>query len=407
MAVHPQVQPDAEGPDADQAALTPAPVGGRHRRVLLIVAGVAALVLVVAGAAVAALVRTGGSVRQSDLIPPQARANPNERAVAITGPLNFLLVGSDLRAANPEDGQRADTIIIAHVNRALDRAYLVSIPRDLLVDIPSTDDPPFGGDTTKINAALEYGGGGAGGIRLLSLTLSELLGVRFDGAGVVDFDGLQEAVDVLGGVEMCVDVRVASIHTQRVFEPGCRVMTGAEVLDYLRQRTFEDGDFTRQRHHQQFLRSFLDRARSTGVLTNPFRLAALVRAVTAATTLDTGGVGIPDLVYALRGVGAADMTGVRVPYNLDMIGGVSYVIATDEAEGLYAAVRDDTLDTWVAANPQWVELIARRVIQTAWVRDGMFPKWRRPTSATTRSCLTSATPTSGPSGTRPRRTTSR
>jgi LCP family protein required for cell wall assembly len=230
----------------------------------------------------------------------------------------------------------------------------VSIPRDLLVDIPAADDPSFGGDTTKINAALEYGGGGVGGIRLLSLTLSELIGARFNGAGVVDFDGLQEAVDVLGGVEMCVDARVASIHTPRVFEPGCRLMDGAEVLDYLRQRAFEDGDFSRQRHHQQFLRSFLDRARSSGVLANPFKLAALMHAVSAATTLDMGGVDIPDLVYALRGVGADDVTGVRVPHYLDMIGDVSYVIATDEAQGLYDAVRDDTLDAWTAANPQWV-----------------------------------------------------
>ena len=113
-------------------------------------------------------------------------------------------------------------------------------------DMPPVPSLNFAGATAKINAAFEFGHGGPGGTQLLSQVLTDLVGIRFDGAAVVDFVGLQRAVHVLGGVDMCVDVRTVSQHTGAVFEPGCRLMKPAEVLDYLRQRRFPDGDFTRQ-----------------------------------------------------------------------------------------------------------------------------------------------------------------
>jgi LCP family protein required for cell wall assembly len=346
MAVHPSTEREAGDP--------PARGGRSRRRRPWLIVSLIAFVVVVAAAGIGVTQLRNSVLPRSDLLPPEARADPAGRADAVRGPLNFLLIGSDLRAETPDEGQRADTIIVAHVSRSLDRAYLVSIPRDLLVEIPPVEEFNFGGDTTKINAAFDYGGGGPGGTQVLSLTLSRLLGIRFDGAAVIEFEGLRRAVDALGGVEMCVDVRVASIHTPRVFEPGCHVMNGDEVLDYLRQRAFVDGDFSRQRHHQEFVRSFLDRARSSGVVANPLRLVGLVDAMAASVTLDTGGVAIPDLVIALRNVSPAAMVGVQVPNYLDNIGGVSFVIAADGAQSLYDAVRDDTLDRWAAEHPQWV-----------------------------------------------------
>ena len=71
----------------------------------------------------------------------------------------------------------------------------------------------FAGATSKINAAFQYGQGGASGTRLLSQTLTDLIGIKFDGAAVIEFSGLERAVDLVGGVTMCVDVRTVSIHT--------------------------------------------------------------------------------------------------------------------------------------------------------------------------------------------------
>jgi LCP family protein required for cell wall assembly len=290
------------------------------------------------------------------LLAPSARAHAGKDGQGahadLRGPLNVLLIGSDYRTWNPGMGERSDTIIVAHVPAGLGRAYLISIPRDLRVGVPAT--PNFPGAVTKINAALEFGHGGEGGAQLLSQTLTDLTGVHFDGAAVINFTGLQRAVGVVGGVPMCVEVRTVSVHTGAVFEPGCRVMQPAEVLDYLRQRNFADGDFSRQRHQQQFLKALLGRMTEAGVLGNPVKLDALLQAVASSMTVDMGGLALPDVVFALRDLRPDAVVGVRLPYTMDTIDGISYVLATDEAEGLYAALRDDELGAWVQAHPRWV-----------------------------------------------------
>ena len=101
-----------------------------------------------------------------------------------------------------------------HVPPGLRQAYLISVPRDLLVAIPP-DGVGYGGGQDKINAAYEHGGGGEGGTRLLSATLTRLTGIRFDGAALVDFAGFRQVIDLLGGIRMCVDTEVRSIHTRR------------------------------------------------------------------------------------------------------------------------------------------------------------------------------------------------
>jgi LCP family protein required for cell wall assembly len=320
--------------------------------VLVVVAG--------AGASAGALLahRFEHAVTRANLLAPAARAQAPAPHAPVAGPLNFLVIGSDLRTDDPAEGQRSDTIIIAHVPRTMDRLDLVSIPRDLWVDIPADPTLRFGGDTTKINAAFEDGGGGAGGARLLSQTVTDLVGVRFDGAVVVDFSGLTQAVDLLGGVRMCVDARVVSIHTHAVFEPGCRMMTGAQALDYLRQRYgIADGDFGRQQHQQEFLKALLTQARTSGALANPVKLDGLLQSIGRSLTVDTGANSLTDLVLALRGLGPDDLTGIRLPFTLDTVGDQSVVRATDEADGLYRALRADDLQGWTDDHPQWVNKI--------------------------------------------------
>jgi LCP family protein required for cell wall assembly len=323
---------------------------------------VGAVLIVVAGAGASAgallVHRFEHAVTKANLLAPAARAEAPAPHASVTGPLNFLVIGSDLRTDDPDEGQRSDTIIIAHVPRTMDRLDLVSIPRDLWVDIPADPSVRFGGDTTKINAAFDYGGGGAGGTQLLSQTLTDLVGVRFDGAVVVDFSGLTQAVDLLGGVRMCVDTRVVSIHTHAVFEPGCRMMTGAQALDYLRQRYgLSDGDFGRQQHQQEFLKALLAQARSSGALANPMKLDGLLQSIGRSLTVDTGSASLTDLIFALRRLGPDDLTGIRLPYTLDTVGDQSIVRATDEADGLYRALRTDDLQGWTSEHPQWVNKI--------------------------------------------------
>jgi len=279
------------------------------------------------------------SVAQERLLDEAAR----QRRTAVHGPLNYLLIGSDLRAADPESGQRADTIVIAHIPAGLDQAFLVSIPRDLRVQVP-------GHGTDKINAAFAYGR-----TRLLSATLTQLTGISFDGAAIIDFAGFRRVVDLLGGVTMCVDTRTRSIHTNRLFNLGCQQMSGAVALDYARQRyDLPAGDFDRQRHHQQLLKAIMVKASDSGLVANPLKLDQLLRAVGSSLTVDTNGVPLEDLIFAMRGLRASDLTGLQVPAHPEMIGGISYALLDEPAPDLFAALSHAEVAGWATANPRWI-----------------------------------------------------
>ena len=334
------------------------------RRWPVIVASAVALTLFVAlGGAIAvrALIhRYDSSVARGDLLDGSARQSGDDTRVRfpqtpLHGPLNYLLLGSDKRVGSPDAGQRSDTIIIVQIDRDLAEAHLISIPRDLLVEIPAYRLSGFEGGSDKINAAFQFGGGGNAGVQLLSATLTRLTGLKFDGAAIIEFSGFRKVIDLLGGVDLCVDHEVESIHTSKVFHVGCARMNGGDALDYSRQRYgLPDGDYDRQRHQQQLLKAIFQRAGDSGVAHNPLRMDQLVRAVGEALTVDTGGASLTDLIFALRRLGPQDLIGIRVPSYPEMVGDVSYVFLTGEADGLFAAARTADLQTWATAHPQWV-----------------------------------------------------
>jgi LCP family protein required for cell wall assembly len=318
--------------------------------------------------------RYDSSVKRDTLLAEGARADvPQRSTTRIVGPLNYLLLGSDLRPGD-DTTQRTDTMIVAHVPASLDKVYLVSIPRDLRVQIPAFPATAFTGSYEKINGAYEHGGYGAGGVQLLSATLADLIGIRFDGAAMVDFLGFQDVVKALGGVEMCVEQRVVSAHLARlpsgelvnpreggapiVYEPGCREFNHWQALDYVRQRySLPDGDYGRMRHQQQFLQALLRKARAEGITTNPLQLDQLIRAVAGTLTVDTGGTSLETLMFGLRDIRPSNIVGVQVPSEPTIVGGISYIYPLEASTTLFKAMVDDTVDDWVAANPTWVNTL--------------------------------------------------
>ncbi|PTA46474.1 transcriptional regulator [Micromonospora sp. RP3T] len=286
---------------------------------------------------------------KEQLLDPTAR----KKRTDLDGALNYLLIGSDHRPGANAADQRSDTILIVHVPAGMRQAYLISVPRDLLVAVPAAPGWPGGQD--KVNAAYEHGGGGEGGARLLSATLTRLTGVRFDGAALVDFSGFTRVIDQLGGIRMCVDTPVRSIHTGIRFEPGCQQMDGARTLDYVRQRyDLPNGDYDRQRHQQQMLRAVLDRAGETHLRGDPVKLDRVLRAVGGALTVDTNGVPLDELVFALRALPADALRGVRLPSHPQTIDQVSYVVLDPDGGDLFTALQDTRMPEWAAVNPRWV-----------------------------------------------------
>jgi LCP family protein required for cell wall assembly len=320
----------------DALPLVPAIDSGarRLRRRRRVTAGTLAALAVVAAVAVPPLAPR--LVAQSrHLASPGLGTPPRE---TVKGPLNFLLLGLDRRPTEPPStAARADTIMIVHITADHDHGFLISVPRDLLVDIR-------GHGPSKINAAYAYGGRD-----LATEVVSEVTGLTFDGTAEVRFEGLSRLTDALGGVPMCLDQRVVSAHTKRTFEKGCQRLNGSQALDLLRQRyNLPGGTLDRDRHARQYVTSLLDEAGNGNLLTSPSKLTKVIGAAGDAMTLDIKKVSIIDLAWQLRSLRGADLTGVEVPTTEGAYHGMQVLRGAKDADGLYAALRADMVGEWLA-----------------------------------------------------------
>jgi LCP family protein required for cell wall assembly len=233
-----------------------------------------------------------------------------------------------------------------HVPSDHTKAYLVSIPRDLWVHVPESKDAQHGNTNAKINAAYAWGGA-----PLMVQTVEEYTGVRMDHVVLIDFAGFVKVTDALGGVEMNVDQTIKSIFKPyRVFNKGPNKFTGAEALDYVRQRyQFADGDFTRQKHQQQFLKALLDKAASLGTLTNPGKFKDFVSATAAALTVDKD-FSLFDLGWQFRNLRSSDLVFLVSPNKgTGTIDGESVVLGDKpKALAFYDAMGKDTLGPYLS-----------------------------------------------------------
>ncbi len=211
------------------------------------------------------------------MFPTQAAPPPESLAVNPTAlppltdneTINFLLIGSDRRPTGTS--HRTDTLLIAIVWYKEGQVSLISIPRDLWINIPTVG-------MQRINTAFQsgemgYPGGGAG---LLKDAILQNLGIRIDHTAMVEFDGFRRIVDTLGGI----DVPVACAYTDwRLIDPsydpnnennwwlytvgpGQVHMDGDLALWYARSRS-KSSDFDRGRRQQEVIRTIFQKALQT------------------------------------------------------------------------------------------------------------------------------------------------
>jgi LCP family protein required for cell wall assembly len=323
-----------------------------------------------------------GAVAREHLLGDGQKSTAEGCGDSLHGPIDILLMGVDARKRWAVDDLRADTLIALHIPAGHDQAYLVSIPRDTEMKVPPFARSKYPGGVTKANEAFFYGaqngGGWAGGAQLTAQTIKANTGISFDGAAIIDFDGFKGVIDALHGVPMCVDQRVKSHHmvwvggrpmyladARRTGKPqkpiwhevGCKTMAGWEALDYSRQRYgLKNGDYDRQRHQQQLIKAIARKASSSGILTNPAAVTALIKAAGQAFVLDTGGVPIADFVYGLKSVAARDMVLLRTNSGTFAGTGNGREAITPESRAMFAAVRQDKLGEFVIKHP---DVIAR------------------------------------------------
>src|SRR5690606_20950038 len=132
------------------------------------------------------------------------------RPVNNTGALNILLVGSDTRAGAENHkygqhtvGERTDTLIIMHISPQRDKALMISLPRDSMVQHPECQNPKTGAPIAPrlemINAAFNDGG-----IVCTIKVIEANTKIRIDHYVKVDFAGFKNIVNALGGIEICL-----------------------------------------------------------------------------------------------------------------------------------------------------------------------------------------------------------
>lgn len=223
---------------------------------------------------------------------------------------NILLIGSDTRAGagngkyGRDDGgsQRSDTTILLHLAADRQSATAVSIPRDLMVEIPScltSDGRRSKKQSAQFNWAFQFGGT-ACSIR----TVEKLTGIRIDHYMVIDFSGFKDMVDAVDGVDVCLKRPVDDVDAHLKLPAGKQTLSGEEALGFVRARkTIGDGsDTERMERQQQFLGSLVRKVQSNGVLLNPARLYPVLDAATKSLTTDPGLNTLKDLYDLARGL---------------------------------------------------------------------------------------------------------
>jgi LCP family protein required for cell wall assembly len=200
--------------------------------------------------------------------------------------MHILLMGVD--AGKYLGLQQTDVIIVVGVNRATKQVWMLSLPRDLWVYIPT-----YG--WSRINTAHRrgvvsgYPGGGPG---LLMRTIEIHLGIPIDHWVRVDLKGFARVVDELGGVEMTVACPVnlrfhsptlgSENQEEQLVQPGVYRMDGATALRYVRTRR-GSSDFDRSRRQHQFLKAMWNQTKSPDIL---FRIPGLWSALSDSFTTD-------------------------------------------------------------------------------------------------------------------------
>ena len=185
---------------------------------------------------------------------------------------DILLLGTDhARLAGRESANRTDSITLVRVDSDRHRIVYLSIPRDLVVEIP-------GYGTSKINAAMQVGGAA-----LAVRTVRHLTGLPINHVVIVDFSQFEDLIDKLGGIDIVVPERIISKFDcpypteERCarwdgwrFAKGKQHMDGHRALIYSRVRKNKlnpaDTDFSRAEHNQQVLQAVAGKLTSFGTL---------------------------------------------------------------------------------------------------------------------------------------------
>jgi LCP family protein required for cell wall assembly len=215
--------------------------------------------------------------------------------------INILLIGTDKRTGKGNESYgdsgsvgHADTTILLHVSKDRSNATALSIPRDLIVDVPDCPTTQEDGSQkiipgtrqVRFNTSLGQDG------RTPSCTMrtvTELTGVKPDNFMVADFNAVKTLTSAVGGVEVCLGKDIDDPDSHLKLSKGTHTIEGEQALAFVRTRHAVGfgGDLSRIGLQQQFLSALMRKLKSNDTLTSPSKMLDLAEAGTKALTVDS------------------------------------------------------------------------------------------------------------------------
>ncbi|MDF3293761.1 LCP family protein [Streptomyces silvisoli] len=252
------------------------------------------------------------------------------RNATTDGPMNILVIGTDSRVGlghqygDAGSVGHADTTILFHVSKDRSNATALSIPRDLITDIPDCPTRQKDGSTkvipgehnVRFNTSLGQEGRDPG---CTMRTAEALTGLKIDHFMMANFNAVKDLSTAVGGVDVCLakDIDDKGGSGLRLSK-GHHVVEGEQALAFVRTRHSVGfgGDLDRIKLQQQFLSSLIRKMKSSGTLTDPQKLWSLADVATKALTVDTG-IGsvkkLSELAQDLSSVPPKNITFATVP----------------------------------------------------------------------------------------------
>jgi polyisoprenyl-teichoic acid--peptidoglycan teichoic acid transferase len=255
--------------------------------------------------------------------------------------ITVLLLGIDER--KQETGPfRTDTMLLLTIDPASKTAGMLSIPRDLWVQIPAME------TEGKINTAHFLGdayGYPGGGPALARETVQENLGIPIDYTVRVNFNAFEKVIDAIGGIEICVPEQIDDplypAYDNYGFDPlhieaGCQIMPGSLALKYARTR-HTGTDFDRAKRQQQVILAVRDKVIRQNLLPQ-----LVAQAPTLLDTLQTSvqtDLSLDQMIQLAKLATAIDPKNIKqATIDENMV--VAYNTPTDPPQNVLVPIRD-------------------------------------------------------------------
>ncbi|MER7898124.1 LCP family protein [Streptomyces sp. NPDC096046] len=339
----------------------PVKKASKGRKVLLWIGGTLAFVLVAgAGAGYVYIEHLNGNIASLSDDGAGTGGFSKDRAI------NILLIGTDKRTGKGNDKYgdagsvgHADTTILLHVSKDRSNATALSIPRDLIVDVPDcpttqedgTQKVIPGTQRVRFNTSLGQDG------RTPSCTMrtvTELTGVKPDNFMVADFNAVKTLTSAVGGVEVCLGKDIDDPDSHLKLSKGTHTIEGEQALAFVRTRHAVGfgGDLSRIGLQQQFLSALMRKLKSNDTLTSPQKMLDLAEAGTKALTVDSqlDSIGkLKDLGLELGKLDTANLTFTTVPVVDNPVETVKSTVVLNEstAPQVFEMIRNDVSFTAV------------------------------------------------------------